>query len=90
MYTRYCAALSRAGYDVSEYRLYAGDRDHAWRSMIGGTGTPGTGSYGYLGDTKATAYRSLYVMAQILEDIDYDKQRAEYAAKVSAAKEVTA
>jgi hypothetical protein len=87
MYTRYCAALSRAGYDVSEYRLYTGDASNSWRSLIGGTGTPGTGSYGYLGDTKRDAYRALFVMAQLLEDIDYDKQRAEYAEKVLAAKE---
>ena len=70
-YKSYCDALDRHGYDVSEYRLQLGDASNSYRSLIGGAGTPGTGSYGHIGDTSGEAYRSLIVMSQLLDDLRY-------------------
>lgn len=69
MFARYCRAVERAGVDVSSYYLREGDSVLPWRAECGGSGTIGTGSYGYLGDTRREAYRALYVMAQTLEDM---------------------
>lgn len=75
----YCDAVARAGYDVTNYRLQMGDSANTYRALDGGGGTIGTGSYGYLGDTKREAYRALYCMAELLNDMAYKSRRAQIA-----------
>jgi hypothetical protein len=80
MFSRYCDAVARAGYDVTNYRLQLGDEANSYRAMDNGSGTLGTGSYGYLGDTRREAYRALLLMAQTLEDIRYNTNKLEKSA----------
>lgn len=78
----YCDAVARAGYDTTDYRLHLGDASNAYRATVGGDGTIGTGSYGYLGDTKREAYLTLSKMADLLNDIAYKSRRARTAGEV--------
>lgn len=75
MFARYVKACERAGVDVSTYRLREGDSANAWRvertvNALGGvSGTIGTGSYGFLGNTRKEAYKALWFMACAIEDV---------------------
>jgi len=71
MFVRYCNAVERAGFDSSNYRLQFGDSANSYRVLDNGSGTIGTGSYGYLGDSKREAYRALSLMSEVLEDVRY-------------------
>jgi hypothetical protein len=76
MFARYCTAVQMSGIDSSNYRLRMGDEAHTYSALDDGAGTIGTGSYGYLGDTKREAYRALLVMAQALEDVRENNRKA--------------
>lgn len=90
MFTRYVCAVNRAGIDASGYRLRVGDSVNAWRvfDTANGSQAPalGVGGYGYIGDNRREAYRALFVMASVLEDLRYMAEREERAAELEAAK----